>query len=242
MSRAIAAALLVAALAPACGSDHHQTATVVLFDVSASTRSADVRARYERTFDLVLNDVEQQGGVLGADVIDDNPLAHGDLPVNETFDGCGLLDNGLDCRNAADDQRARAEQQANDILADHTLGTDVFGALELAEQFFAAYPQADVRRIVVLSDMVQRGRGLRFPSIADWSPASVNQMVQHAPSVSLGGTEIYVVGMGATTSESLSARQIDGIERFWTSFLERSGADIAFFGASLAAYPIETTA
>src|SRR4029079_2089210 len=119
------------------GSDHHETATVVLFDVSASTRSADVRARYERTFGMVLDDLEQEGGVLGADVIDDNPLAHGDLPVNETFDGCGLLDNGLDCRQAADEQRPRAEQRANDILAVRTVGTDVFGALELADQFFA---------------------------------------------------------------------------------------------------------
>ena len=47
MTRAIAVALLVvAALAPACGGDHHETATVVLFDVSASTRSSDVRSAY----------------------------------------------------------------------------------------------------------------------------------------------------------------------------------------------------
>jgi hypothetical protein len=214
----------------------------VLFDVSASTRSADVRERYERTFELVLDDLADEGGVLGADVIDDNPLAHGGLPVNERFDGCTLLDNGLECRQGAADQRARAERTAGEILASHSVGTDVFGALELARQFFDAYPETDVRRIVVLSDMVQRARGLRFPSVADWSASNVNDMVRSAPHLDLGGVEVYVVGVGATTSSGLRPAQIDGIGRFWTSFLEGSGARIAFFGTSLAAYPVDPSA
>jgi len=230
--------LSMTSLATACSKEHPLTATVVLFDVSASTRSADVRERYERTFSLVLDDVIDAGGVLGADVIDDNPLAHGSLPVNERFESCGLLDNGLDCRQAADEQRADVEGAAASILERRSDGTDIFGALALTEDFFAAYPEANVRRVVVLSDMVQRGRDLRFPSIGDWSPAHVDELLGAAPTVHLESIEIYVVGVGATTSGDLSPDQIDGIERFWTAFLEGSGGHLAFFGASLAAYPI----
>lgn len=230
--------LSISALSPACSKDQELTATVVLFDVSASTRSTDVRERYERTFDLVLDDLVDAGGVLGVDVIDDNPLAHGSLPVNEGFESCGLLDNGLDCRQAADEQRASVEAAAASILEQRSDGTDVFGALALAEDFFDAYPNADLRRVVVLSDMVQRGRDLRFPSVGDWSPSHVDDLVDAAPSVKLAGIDIYVVGIGATTSGELTPDQIDGIERFWTAFLERTGARLAFFGSSIATYPI----
>ena len=66
----------------------------------------------------------------------------------------------------------------------------------------------------------------------------MNELVDDAPAVHLENTEIYIVGVGATTSGGLAPDQIDGMERFWTAFLERSGTRLAFFGSSLAAYPI----
>jgi hypothetical protein len=79
---------------------------------------------------------------------------------------------------------------------------------------------------------------MRFPSIIGWSPERVQQLLDAAPGVHLDGVEIYVVGAGATSAGDLTPGQIAGIDRFWTAFLERSGGHLAFFGSSLAAYPI----
>jgi hypothetical protein len=237
--RAIGVVLCVAALAlPGCGRDYGVTVTVMLFDVSASTRSADVRDRYRATSGLVVDAVESEGGFLGVDLIDDNPIAHGSLPVNARFEPCTVLDNSLECRRERRDTRDEVDRRIEEILSRESVGTDVFGALQLARQFFAAHPEATERRIVVLSDMVQRGRGMGFPSIRRWSDESVERLLEHAPAVDLAGAEIYVVGAGATTSGSLSPDAIEGIERFWTAYLERTGAHLAFFGTTLAAYPI----
>jgi hypothetical protein len=50
---------------------------VVLFDDSNSTRDPALRDRCDRTFAMVLAHLRDEGGVLGADVIDANPLVHG---------------------------------------------------------------------------------------------------------------------------------------------------------------------
>jgi hypothetical protein len=118
------------------------------------------------------------------------------------------------------------------------VGTDVFGALSLAEDYFAAYPGAATRRLVVLSDMVQRARGLRFPSVGDWSDPAVRQMLEAAPRIALEGIEVYVVGAGGTSSDAFTPEQIEGFERFWRAYLKGAGAEVRFFGASLARFPI----
>ncbi len=158
--RALGAVLaLVASAAASCSvaasGDPTNSATVVLFDVSNSTRAEAVRARYDRTFAMVLEHLRDDGGVLGADIVDANPLAHGALPINETFERCTITDNSLDCREAQDEQERRVLDASEAILENASRGTDVFGALTLASQFFEAYPEAGERTVVLLSDMVQ---------------------------------------------------------------------------------------
>jgi len=213
---------------------------VVLFDVSNSTRPESVRARYDETFGLVLAHLRGSGGVLGADIIDANPMVHGALPINESFEPCTINDNSLDCRKRLDAQQQAVRAGASTILSNSSRGTDVFGALTLAGQFYEAYPDSGERTLVVLSDMVQSANGMHLGAVEDWSEAQVSELLAKAPSVDLTGVRVYVVGAGATTLVDTSPMQIEGIERFWTRWFEEMGASVEFYGANLARFPITT--
>jgi hypothetical protein len=214
------------------------SATVVLFDVSNSTLTEGVRARYDDTFAMVLAHVREQGGVLGADVIDDDPLVHGALPVNETFERCTIHDNALACRSGRDEQEAGVRGEAAAILETSSRGTDIFGALALAEQFFEAYPDAGARTLVLLSDMVQSAHGMHLGKVEAWTPAELSEHLARAPEVDLSGVRVYVVGAGSTALAGTTPRQIQGMERFWRRWFEAMGASIVFYGANLARFPI----
>lgn len=214
------------------------SATVVLFDVSNSTLTESVRVRYEDTFGMVLTHVREEGGVLGADVIDGNPLVHGELPVNETFEPCTIRDNSLECREALDEREAGVRGEAAAILETSSRGTDIFGALVLAEQFFEAYPDAGARTLVLLSDMVQSANGMHLGMVEAWTQAELSAHLARGPSVDLSGVRVYVVGAGSTALAGTTPIQIEGMERFWTRWFEAMGASVVFFGANLARFPI----
>ena len=114
----------------------------------------------------------------------------------------------------------------------------MFGALTLASQFFEAYPEAGERTVVLLSDMVQFANGIRLGSVERWSPAELSALLEDAPTIDLTGVRVYVVGAGATTTTELAPAQIEGIGSFWSSWFERSGAQVEFYGANLARFPI----
>ena len=239
MRRSVVLALVAFAVASCTASaDETGSATVVLFDVSNSTRAKDVRARYERTFAMVLEHLRDDGGVLGADIVDSNPLAHGALPINETFEPCTITDNSLDCRKTQDEQERRVLDASEGILENASVGTDVFGALTLASQFFEAYPEAGERTVVLLSDMVQFANGIRLGSVKRWTPSELSALLEEAPAIDLTGVRVYVVGAGATTTTELTPAQIEGIASFWSRWFERSGAQVEFYGANLARFPI----
>ena len=229
-------ALAVASCTASAGES--RSATVVLFDVSNSTRPESVRARYDETFGLVLAHLRESGGVLGADIIDANPMVHGALPINETFAPCTINDNSLDCRKRLDEQQRAARAGASTILSNSSRGTDVFGALTLAGQFYEAYPDSGERTLVVLSDMVQSANGMHLGAVEDWSEAQLSALLAQAPSVDLTGVRVYVVGAGATTLVDTWPMQIEGIERFWTRWFQEMGASVEFYGANLARFPI----
>lgn len=227
-------------LLPACAARAGEPppVTVVLFDVSNSTDAAEVRERYIETLELVLEHVATSGGVLGADVIDANPLVHGSLPINETFAPCTIHDNALSCREGLERQLARVRGATEAILRTSSRGTDVFGGLQLAAQFFAAYPDAGERTLVVLSDMVQSANGMHLGAVETWTDEQTDALLARSPDVGLDGVRVYVVGAGATTLARMTPGEIEGIQRFWTRWFEAQGARIVFYGANLPRFPV----
>ncbi|MDP9301979.1 MAG: hypothetical protein M3P43_13980, partial [Actinomycetota bacterium] len=135
-------------------------------------------------------------------------------------------------------QEQGARDEASAILGRSSRGTDVFGALALAEQFFAAYPGSNDRTLVILSDMVQSANGMHLGAVSDWSQGGINQLMTQAPKVDLTGVQVYMVGAGATTLAGTTPEQIDGIHRFWSAWFQDTNASVEFYGANLARFPI----
>ncbi len=148
----------------------------------------------------MLAHLREAGGVFGADVIDDNPLVHGSLPIDLAFDPCGLADNALDCRNALEAESKTAIAEAGAILEHQSQGTDIFGALELAAQFFEAYPGDTDRTLVILSDMGQSANAMHLGTVEEWSPRAIDRLESETPDVDLSGVRIYVVGRARPAS------------------------------------------
>ena len=96
--------------------------------------------------------------------------------------------------------------------------------------------------MVLLSDMVQFANGIRLGSVERWTPSELSGLLEDAPTIDLTGVRIYVVGAGATTTTDLASAQIEGIGSFWSRWFERSGAQVEFYGANLARFPIEEVA
>jgi hypothetical protein len=232
----LAAVLALASCTASAGESN--SATVVLFDVSNSTLTESVRARYQDTFAMVVAHALEEGGALGADVIDDNPLVHGSLPINATFEPCTINDNSLECRTERDELEAGVRGEAAAILETSSRGTDIFGALALAEQFFEAYPDAGTRTLVLLSDMVQSANGMHLGTVEAWTRAGLSETLARAPSVDLSGVRVYVVGAGSTALTRMTPIQIEGMERFWRRWFEDMGASVVFYGANLPRFPI----
>jgi hypothetical protein len=149
--------------------------------------------------------------------------------MNETFEPCTITDNALDCRRELDDQQDAIVDQAAATLERQTRGTDIFGALELAAQFFAAYPDAERRTLVILSDMAQSANGLHFGGVDDWSDATIAELLAATPTAALTGVDVYVVGAGATASAKLGGDEIAGIGSFWRAWFDSKGARVVVF-------------
>ena len=96
--------------------------------------------------------------------------------------------------------------------------------------------------MVLLSEMVQFANGIRLGTVESWSPAELSSLLEQAPSVDLSGVRVYVVGAGGTTTTELTPEQLEGIESFWASWFGRAGAQVVFYGANLARFPIAETA
>jgi len=237
-ARPVLALVLLALVSCTASATEASSATVVLFDVSNSTRTPAVRARYDATFGLVLANVREAGGALGADVIDGNPMVHGALPVNVTFEPCTIADNSLDCRQALEEKEAgpagrRARSRAlgprhGRVRRPHARGPVLRGVPGRGR----ADPRRPVRHGAVGERDAPRQAGGLVRGAARGAPRA-------GARIDLAGVRVYVVGAGATTLVGTTPMQIEGIERFWTRWFQAMGATVEFYGANLARFPIE---
>lgn len=211
-------------------------ATMVLFDVSSSTKQPNIRERYLGAFDQVLEDLGQ-GGYIAADIIDDNPRAHSSFPIDLKVESCGLLDNSLECEQEAEDDIEGLPGKAERAYGDPTSkGTDIFGALANAEHFLSGVEDARDSRLVVLSDMVHNQEMLSFAT-ERWSIKRIDEILKQVSLPDLTGIDVYVVGAGATAPDRLEASDINWMETFWTHFFELSGASVESYGSTLHTFP-----
>ena len=248
MRAALALALVAGFALTGCsraGNDESRPLTVVLFDVSGSTRDDAIRARYLDAFERVVDAAAAANGTVVGDVIDDNPLAHSTYPIDGTFEACDpLTDNRLVCDARERDVRTGLVTSAQQILAEtpSAPGTDIQDAVSLAKRVFDAYPSASQRSLVVFSDMVEHAQRVHVGGVGFGDRAATDSLDRLAAQGSipdLTGVRVYVVGAGVVGSSELPAARILAIQRFWLGFFADAHADLTEdrYGAALVRFP-----
>ena len=248
MRRAVTLALVAGFALVGCSrgsGDAARPLTVVLFDVSGSTRDDAIRARYLAAFEQVVDATAAEHGTVVGDVIDENPLAHSTYPIDGSFDSCDpLTENKLVCEAKANQTRSSLVADAQQILASTAPipGTDIQDAVSLAQRVFDAYPSASSRSLVLLSDMVEHTPRINVGGIGFGDRAANDTLDRLEASGSipdLSGVRVYVVGAGVVGSSELPAARILAIQRFWLGFFAQAHADLTDdrYGAALVRFP-----
>ncbi len=205
--------------------------TVVLFHVTGSTYTGNVRLQYVTDFAKVLGSVTD-GGTIVADIIDDNPLAHSSYPIRESFDRFNpLKENKLDHERRVREQRDAAIKKAEAIVRrppSGRLGHSILDAMQLAERAFAALP-GDQKLLVIFSDMIEQSRRYDFTG-ENLTAARIDAIIDRERSAGrvpdLQDVEVCVVGAGASPSGGLPPEKLFSIQAFWLKYFEAAGANL----------------
>jgi len=228
--RVLTLSLLLLLVAAGCGENSvHSRVTTVLFDLSGSTSPQAIRQQYLKDFSKILNQVAN-GGVIAADIIDDNPLAHSTFPINESFDRYEpMKENKLDYERRIKQQRDTVLKEADAIMRKRAApATDVIDAMQLAERVFSTY-EGNQKLLVVFSDMIEESRRYNFTT-EKLTAARIGQIIANEQDAGrlpdLQGVEVCVVGAGATTSGGLPADKLLTIREFWIQYFKAAGANL----------------
>jgi len=221
-----------------------ETVAVALFDVSGSTNEKTVKEQYLREFEKILA-VVTSGGIVVADVIDDNPLAHSSYPVNQTITPYDpLKENRLDWERRVRRLKDDALRSAKVVLEErrsHQPGTRILEAMQLAERAFSTYT-GKLRVLVIFSDMIEQSDRYDF-SAEGLTQQRIQQIVAEERSKgrlpSLTGVEICVTGAGASRTGGLPSDRLQSIRDFWLEYFKATGGTLpkSRYGASLLKCP-----
>lgn len=212
----------------------------VLFDLSASTATPEIRARYFADFEKLLANLHE-GDILVVDRITSNPLAQSTFPVNEKFERMNpWFENVLTWRRESKGQRERIARTVKKMVMDpkqRSSKTSIVDALHLAQRVFATYPNE--RQVLVLfSDMVEessyydfRKENLTAPRIQEI--IDVEKAENRLPR--LDGIHVYVIGAAAGFYSRMSPEAVRQIQSFWLEYFKACGANLPVetYGSSL---------
>src|SRR5438132_11623757 len=218
--RVLTLSLLLLLVAAGCGENSvHSRVTTVLFDLSGSTSPQAIRQQYLKDFSKILNQTAS-GGVIAADIIDDNPLAHSTFPINESFDRYEPMnEHKLDYERRVHQKRDAVIKQADTIVRKPAgrPGSSVIDSMQLAERVFATF-EGDHKLLVIFSDMIEQSRRYDFTG-ENLTAARIGQIIAKEQSAGrlpeLQDVEVCVVGAGAATSGGVPAEKLLSITEFW---------------------------
>lgn len=249
-----AAVLVVAPALVGCAPKPPATATVlVLADVSGSVRRPEMQQAYCAAFDKVFDALEPGDALIAAPITSASELTF-DLPVQREMPDPGLerADNRLIRSAKMKNARERIESLEPEVReqfktwleADHgkVMWTDLFGALRLAQQLFANYPERPIRRLVILSDMIQDSPDWQFDELKltdDRRTTIIRRLEQAGAMPRLDGVRVHVAG--AYADDQARLRRIRG---FWQEYFAAAGASLrpADYGTTLIRFEIDRKA
>lgn len=213
--------------------------TLFLVDISQSTWGAsasdytsEIRTQYKSEMEQVLS--REESSLYAFDVIDSNPLAHGELTPYAVPSCEGL--SYLDCQDSRERAKATFVQAFTSLAQTRMSGTDIRGGLYLASRFFASDTTGACHRLIVFSDMLLRQKGIAFADEQTWDRSVIELIDEVGPPPLLTGVDVYLVGLGRSGDGQFR----NGIEldQFWRAYFELAGAHVRSTLATLpATYP-----
>ena len=166
----------------------------VLFDISGST--IHDRNLYYQSFNFTLQTIEQ-GDILIADKITDNPLAQSQFPIR--FES-SWQENPLIFKRKLRKFQTEALKRAHHILMEEKSSrwTDIFGSMYIAERVFKTY-RSNKKILVIMSDMIQDSSNYRFNRIR-FTSRKIEEIITSEKKrglPDLQGVRVYVIGARA---------------------------------------------
>jgi hypothetical protein len=235
-----AVALLVAILAlslTSCRSEPQPPPVTVLFlDLTRSTTAA--KASMLADFEVILEQVAAEGGRLLVDILDDNPLAHARVMVDQSFRISEAEGNRLVERQRRTARRAAASNAVKVLLDSprYAPSSDVFGALVSGAQRLQSMPPAGRRRLVLLSDMVSTTPPYNLRA-RRWDQAAIDRLVRDLRTAhllpDLSGVDVWVGGASLSRGHDLSATRILEIKMLWLAVFAAAGATVTVYAPQL---------
>ena len=207
----------------------------VLFDISGSTATPEIRKRYFDDFQKILAEV-RGGELLVGDVITENTLATLSYPINESFPAYNrFVDNPLTHKRKMQKAIETAKEKAKKLILEHPPApmTDLLNAFQAADKVFNGERCKDARHkiLVVFSDMIEQSRRYDFTG-EELTDKRIQEIIQklrdEKPSQlpNLKGVKVWVAGATAAVKGGLSAQKIYEIENFWLRYFQACGANL----------------
>lgn len=231
---------------PALFSSDRDTAVYVLFDISGSTSSPNIRQGYLKDLNTIETMLAKRSGNLRGDVIGSEALNTSTIPINVTFPSYNTVLSTEDEHNKEiSAASASLHQQVEKTLDNRTPSsqTAIMASLEVAAKVLNGDQLTDAKHkvLVIFSDMVEESAHYRFPN-EHLTDARIRAIVEaeriggRLPN--LKGIKVWKTGASAEHLDDDRSREL---QRFWIEYFRASGASLEpdHYGSTLLNFSLE---
>jgi len=211
--------LLGAALA--FGETEKPEVAVVILDLSDSVNPEEFSGN-ARAVEGLIRRLPVGGAELRVLAVDEASFGRGPLFRARSPGEAGKFGEHLDDWRAA---AIKAWQKRARELKPLARGSDVIGAVSRAALEFEEAQDAK-KRLVILSDMRQVGRGLNFERPLGDPGQLIERVKREQMTPALAGVEVWVLGVEARGIDEGHWRRL---RSFWTEYFKTAGADLKAF-------------
>ncbi|MFQ5801398.1 MAG: hypothetical protein ACE5JQ_00705 [Candidatus Methylomirabilales bacterium] len=218
----IALALLLGMAMLAFGDEARSHLTVVVIDRSTSEQADQEFSKNLRAVEGVLQRIRAGNSRLVVLGVTEKSFGASPLFVESAPRSAGRFGEYVEAWRGVAVQKWR---QVTKALTPSARGSDLFGALARAAIEFDESPKAR-KRLILLSDMRQVGRGFNFERTTRGSTAVLGQVHRQGLIPRLDGVRVWVLGVHTA---GVDERQWKGLKTFWTAYFKRAGAELQIF-------------
>jgi len=221
MMRTRIAYVMFAFFLASCGQVGEQRLILVLFDLSGSTASGDIREDYKKYFDTVVDGLKG-GDTLMVARIDAHPLGKSILEFKGTVPRFNFVtDNERKYKIKRAKEKRETIDAVEQVLKNKVKVTPIIDTLLICERLIKSQ-EASNKIIIIMSDMVEESKNYNFAR-EKLSDARIEKIIQGLKESGripdLRGATVYVAG--ARNKDIDKGLQI---KKFWGLYFREAGA------------------